>query len=125
MVEGEVTRLLQAVNNGDAHALQALFARVYQELKQLARKRLAESAGHSLNTTALVHEAYLKLAHAEGHPLHGRTHFFALAAKAMRQIVIDRARARVAGKRGGGDAQLVELDEALGISGGELDADEL
>ncbi|MBS0583663.1 MAG: sigma-70 family RNA polymerase sigma factor [Proteobacteria bacterium] len=125
MVGGEVTGLLEAVNNGDAQALHALFARVYRELKQLARKRLAESAGHSLNTTALVHEAYLKLAHSEGRPLHGRTHFFALAAKAMRQIVIDRARAHVAEKRGGSEARLVELDEALGVPGGGLEADEL
>lgn len=125
MVESEITALLEAASNGDSHALQALFVRVYHELKQLARHRLAESAGHSLNTTALVHEVYLKLAHSDGRPLHGRTHFFALAAKAMRQIVIDRARARAAEKRGGGEMQLVELDEALDVSGSELDADEL
>ena len=61
MAAGEVTELIEAAGKGDAAALQALFAQVYDELKQLARKQLAASSGNTLNTTALVHEAYLKL----------------------------------------------------------------
>lgn len=121
----EVTALIEAANSGDAKAQHALFARVYAELKQVARKQLAASAGHSINTTGLVHEAYLKLAQPEGRVLHGRVHFFALAAKAMRQIVIDQARARLSEKRGGADLELVTLDAAAGVSGDGFDLDEL
>jgi len=91
----------------------------------MAHHQLASAAGYTLNTTGLVHEVYLKLAQPEGRDLHGRAHFFALAAKAMRQIVIDHARARVAGKRGGGRVQMVELDEAVEVADGELGPDEL
>jgi RNA polymerase sigma factor (TIGR02999 family) len=125
MVEGEVTALIAAAGNGDAMAMQALFTRVYDELKQLARKQLASSFGHALNTTALVHEAYLKLAQPDPRQLHGRVHFFALVAKAMRQIVIDGARAQLAEKRGGQDLHLVELDEALGVADSAHGPDEL
>jgi RNA polymerase sigma factor (TIGR02999 family) len=98
---------------------------VYAELKQLARKQLAASSGNTLNTTALVHEAYLKLVQPEPRQLQGRVHFFALAAKAMRQIVVDHARARATEKRGGEGLQIVELDEALGATDGALAPDEL
>jgi len=123
-VADEITRLVQAAGEGDRAAFEALFARVYDELKVLARKQLSLSAGHTLNTTGLVHEAYLKLAQPGGTDLRGRVHFFALAAKAMRQIVIDRARARIADKRGGG-AQLVDIAEASDIVDSELGPDEL
>ena len=122
---GDVTALIEAAGSGDSAALKALFARVYGELKLLARKQLANSAGHTLNTTVLVHEAYLKLAQPEAQGLRGRVHFFALAAKAMRQIVIDHARARLAEKRGGDNLQVVELDEAAGVADGELGPEEL
>ena len=122
---GDVTALIQAADSGDAAALQALFARVYGELKYLARRQLGMGAGHTLKTTELVHEAYLKLARPEGLSLQGRRHFFALAAKAMRQVVIDHARARLADKRGGADASVVELDEASEVASPELGADEL
>jgi RNA polymerase sigma factor (TIGR02999 family) len=122
---GDVTALIEAAGNGDAKAVQALFARVYDELKLLAHKQLAASFGHTLNTTGLVHEAYLKLARPEGHRLHSRLHFFALAAKVMRQIAIDHARARIAGKRGGENLQVVELGEAIDIADPELGPDEL
>jgi RNA polymerase sigma factor (TIGR02999 family) len=125
MVAGEVTALIEAAGKGDEVALQALFARVYDELKQLARKQLAASSGNTLNTTALVHEAYLKLAQPDSHHLHGRTHFFALAAKAMRQIVVDHARARLTEKRGGEHLQMVELNEASGVADAALAPDEL
>jgi RNA polymerase sigma factor (TIGR02999 family) len=116
----EVAALIDAAGKGDADALKALFARVYDELKVLARKQLQGSSDATLSTTGLVHEAYLKLVHPEGFDLRGRVHFFALAAKAMRQIVIDRARARIADKRGGGQLQIVELDEAAEIADSEL-----
>jgi RNA polymerase sigma factor (TIGR02999 family) len=122
---GDVTALIDAAGSGDAAALKALFARVYDELKVLARKQLQGSSDATLSTTGLVHEAYLKLVQPEVHGLQGRVHFFALAAKAMRQIVIDHARARVAGKRGGGQIQMVELDEAVEVADGELGPDEL
>jgi RNA polymerase sigma factor (TIGR02999 family) len=125
MVAGEITALLKAAGSGDAKAMQALFARVYDELKQIARKRLAASSAHSLNTTGLVHEAYLKLAQPDVPSLHGRVHFFALAAKAMRQIVIDHARARATDKRGGENLQMADLDEAIGIADSEPGPDEL
>ena len=117
--------LIEAANGGDARALQALFARVYDELKILARKQLASVGASTLNTTALVHEAYLKLAGPNGRSLHGRVHFFALTAKAMRQIVIDRARARSTEKRGGEHLQLVDLEAASAVAAGELAPDEL
>jgi RNA polymerase sigma factor (TIGR02999 family) len=125
MGAGDVTALIEASNGGDPAARQALFARVYDELKQLAHKQLAVAGGHTLDTTGLVHEAYLKLAQPESANLHGRSHFFALAAKAMRQIVIDHARAQVADKRGGSNLCLVGLDEADGVAAPELAADEL
>jgi len=120
----DVTALIQAAGSGDATALQALFGRVYAELKQMAHHQLASAAGHTLNTTGLVHEVYLKLAQPEGRDLHGRAHFFALAAKAMRQIVIDHARARMTDKRGGAGLQIVTLDAAEGVVDGELGPDE-
>jgi RNA polymerase sigma factor (TIGR02999 family) len=122
---GDVTALIDAAGSGDATALKALFARVYDELKVLARKQLQSSADATLSTTGLVHEAYLKLVQPEAQDLHGRVHFFALAAKAMRQIVIDHARARIADKRGGGHLQMVELNEAVDVADGELGPDEL
>jgi len=121
----DVTALIQAAGSGDAAALQALFGRVYAELKQMAHHQLASAAGHTLNTTGLVHEVYLKLAQPEGRDLYGRAHFFALAAKAMRQIVIDHARARMTDKRGGAGLQIVTLDAAEGVVDGELGPDEL
>lgn len=122
---GEVTELIDAANSGDAAAAQALFARVYDELKWIARKRIAASPAPTLSTTGLVHEAYLKLAQPRAGDVRSRTHFFALAAKAMRQIVIDRARARMSDKRGGADLCLVELDNAGDVADPQLGPDEL
>lgn len=121
----DVETLIDAASGGSAPAVQALFARVYDELKILARKQLAGAAASTLNTTALVHEAYLKLAKSDGRDLHGRVHFFALAAKAMRQIVIDHARARLTEKRGGGNVQWIDVEAASDLSGGDLAPDEL
>ena len=106
-------------------ALKALFEQVYVELKKLAHAQLAASAGHTMDTTGLVHEAYLKLVQPDARDAQGRAHFFALAAKAMRQLVIDLARARLADKRGGAGLQLVDLVAADGIIDGQLGPEEL
>lgn len=115
MDEG-IDALIASACDGDPAALNALFARVYGELKHLARKQLAAAPGATLNTTGLVHETYLKLAQPDGMSLQGRRHFFALSAKAMRQIVIDRARARLTDKRGGGHLQVVNIDDAADLA---------
>ena len=122
---GDERNSLDAGDRDDAVAIKALFTRVYEELKPLARKQLAASDGHTLNTTGLIHEAYLKLARGAERPLHNRVHFFALAAKAMRQIVIDHARARIADKRGGAQLHVVDLDEASDVAGPDLSPNDL
>lgn len=97
----EVTRLLQAVREGEAGSLDRLVGLVYDELRALARRQLArERAGHTLHATALVHEAYMKLA---GTPVDAsdRAHFLAIAARVMRQVLVDHARRKQAQKRGG------------------------
>jgi RNA polymerase sigma factor (TIGR02999 family) len=117
--------LIAAANGGDARALKGLFSHVYGELKVIARKQLHGSNAPTLNTTALVHEAYLKLWHPEGRALQGRVHFFALAAKAMRQIVMDHARARLTGKRGRDEIDIIDIEAAFDISDDKLSPEEL
>lgn len=98
----EVTQLLQRVRAGDADARDRLFPLVYEELRQVARRALRrERPDHTMRPTELVHEAFLKLGSAEA-PWQDRAHFFGVAARAMRQILVDHARRRMAGKRGGG-----------------------
>lgn len=100
MVSTETTALLHAVREGDVRAFDALVPHVYAELRQLSEKRIRGQAGAvTLSATGLVHEAYLKL--AGGGDWADRAHFMAVAARAMRQILVDRARARTADKRGG------------------------
>ncbi|HEX5219802.1 MAG TPA: ECF-type sigma factor [Verrucomicrobiae bacterium] len=102
-----VTLLLERVHHGDAQAAQDLLPLVYEELRRLAAYRLAgERPGHTLQPTALVHEAWLKIAGNEQRTWNGREHFFAAAAEAMRRILVDRARRRLAAKRGSGEARL-------------------
>ncbi|GJG86789.1 DNA-directed RNA polymerase sigma-70 factor [Gemmatimonadetes bacterium T265] len=108
---GTVTTLLREAGAGDAQALDRVFAAVYAELRRLARLVRRGQPGATLSSTALVHEAYLKLVPAADQEWRGRAHFFALAARAMRQVLVDAARARLRAKRGGG-AQLVTLDGA-------------
>lgn len=107
-----VTQLLQAARGGDGRALDALFARVYDELHRLAHQVRQGRAGETLRTTALVHEAYLKLIPSADMSWESRAHFFSVAARAMRQVLVDAARRRVAQKRGGGEL-LVSLDERV------------
>ncbi len=102
MNSSEVTELLVRWRDGDRRALDALIPQVYQELRMVARRRLAgEQAGHSLAPTDLVHEAFARLVTAEV-PWTDRVHFFAVAAGTMRRILVDRARSRLRHKRGGG-----------------------
>jgi RNA polymerase sigma factor (TIGR02999 family) len=97
------TRLLLASTDGDREALDQLVPQVYEELRRIAHRHLhRERPGHTLNTTALVHEAYLALIHQEAVNVKNRLHFFALASRAMRNILIDYARRHCAKKRGGG-----------------------
>jgi RNA polymerase sigma factor (TIGR02999 family) len=119
----EVTRVLAAVGRGDPHAAELLLPLVYDELRRLAGVRLAaETPGQTLQATALVHEAYLRLVGADASPhWDDRGHFFAAAAEAMRRILIDQARRKHAAKRGGGLARR-ELDHAE-IAAPEPDAD--
>jgi RNA polymerase sigma factor (TIGR02999 family) len=125
----EVTRILLAIEQGDAHAAGKLLPLVYDELRRLAARKLArEKPGQTLQPTALVHEAYLRLfGQGQAPSLQDRGHFFAAAAAAMRRILIDNARRKLTRKRGGGrkrqpldavaapqaDEELLALDEAL------------
>ncbi|MEO7966627.1 MAG: sigma-70 family RNA polymerase sigma factor [Gemmatimonadaceae bacterium] len=109
-----VTGLLQAWGAGDASALDALFPIVYGELRQRASHVLGrESVGHTLQPTALVHEAYLRLVDQRVVRWEGRTQFFALAARVMRRVLVDHARARLAGKRGAGANHVTLIETAL------------
>lgn len=120
-----ITSLIELAGRGEETALRRLFQRVYNELKLLARKERRRIAANTLNTTGLVHEAYLKLAGAEKFEPDSRHHFFALAAKAMRQIVIDHARASVCDKRGGAGLAIVDLDAAVDVRDGACDPETL
>ena len=111
------TQLLIAAGRGDAEASGQLFARLYEELRHCARRQLRGRAGSLVSTTVLVHETYLKLIHAERLEAGSRGHFMALAARAMRQVLVDHARRRQADKRGG-DAIFVTLDERAADAAG-------
>jgi len=123
MAQGQVTQLLAALRDGDSSALDRLFPLVYEELRRAARAQLArEKPGHTLQPTALVHEAFLKLVGRSAGDIQDRTHFVALAARAMRQILVDHARRRRAAKRGAGEAPLTLTNSDVGF---ELPIDEL
>ena len=105
------TLLLQAAERGDTHAAESLLALVYDELRRLANYKLSrEAPGQTLQPTALVHEAWLKLIGAGDRRFENRTHFFAVASEAMRRILIDRARRRRS-QRHGGQFERVELED--------------
>jgi len=108
---GEITRLLVAYRGGDRAAFDRLVPLVYGDLRRIARRHLrGRSSGRTLDATGLVHEAWVKLAEATGAEWQDRGHFLAVAARAMRQIVIDDARRHAAAKRGGGE-RAVTLEE--------------
>jgi RNA polymerase sigma factor (TIGR02999 family) len=108
---GMVTRILRAVEEGDPKAADELLPIVYEELRRLARSLMAKTPpGNTLQPTALVHEAYLRLVGHEDPAWNSRGHFFAAAAQAMRQILVDQARRKRAAKHGG-DRQRLDADE--------------
>jgi len=112
----DVTQILQAIDSGDAKAASELLPLVYDELRKLAALRMnGEGAGHTLQATALVHEAYIRLVGKQDPGWQNRGHFFAAAAEAMRRILVDHARATNADKRGG-DWERVSLENAGDLS---------
>ena len=113
----EVTQLLAAWGKGDKSALDRLLPLVHAELRRIARRQMSqERDGHTLQATALVNEAYLRLAGQQGFEWQNRAHFFAVCAQVMRHVLIDHARAHARDKRGGG-AVHVSLDEAAALAG--------
>lgn len=119
-----MTALLQAWSAGDDTALDRLVPLVHAELRRLARRYMRrERAGHTIQTTALIHEAYIRLVQSKAIAWQNRAHFFGISARLMRQVLVDFARERGYRKRGGGDRR-VPLDEALLVTDGP-DADVL
>jgi RNA polymerase sigma factor (TIGR02999 family) len=113
---GDVTRLLAAWSEGDQHALEEVMPLVYNELHRIARHQWSRQApGQTLQPTALIHEAFLKLVGHGDKPFQNRTHFFSLAATAMRQVLVNHAEASLAKKRGGGivNVSFEEVDPAV------------
>jgi RNA polymerase sigma factor (TIGR02999 family) len=114
---GDVSNLLRAWSGGDQNALEMLTPVVYDELRRLARRyKRRERPGHSLQTTALVNEAYMRLVDYKRMQWQNRAHFFAVSAQLMRRILVDHARRH--NLKRGGDAQQVSLEEAAAVSGG-------
>jgi len=119
----QVTQLLRAWGNGDPTALDELLPLVYGELhRQAERFMRSQTPGHTLQVTGLVHEAYLRLVNQEGAEWQGRAHFFGVAGKAMRSILVDHARARGAAKRGAG-AQRLSLGAVDAAAGPDVAVD--
>lgn len=127
---GDITRLLSSAASGDSDALNRLIPLIYPDLREIAHRRIrGEREGHTLNTTAVVHEAYVRIVEGEHQEWRDRVHFLAVASKVMRHVLIDYARMKQASKRGGGAApvtlsdqhaveeervlDVLELDEAL------------
>ena len=110
----DATQILSQIESGDPSAAEKLLALVYQELRKLAAAKMAqEKLDQTLQATALVHEAYIRLVGSEAQNWKGRTQFFTAAAEAMRRILIDRARARHAAKRGGHLARYLPRESLL------------
>jgi RNA polymerase sigma factor (TIGR02999 family) len=108
----DINDLLERVKAGDHAAVEQLLTLAYKELRRIAANMMRrERQGHTLQPTALVHEAYARMFEREGARFENRAHFFAVAAKAMRHILVDYARRRLAARRGGADQQRVELLE--------------
>lgn len=119
---GELTRLLRQVRNGEPGASAELFPLIYAELRRIAGLQMArERRDHTLQATAVVHEAYLRMCGGQPPDWKDRTQFFAFAARIMRQILIDYARQRRAGKRGGAAARKIDLDAEFLVQDDRLD----
>lgn len=110
----DIRRLLDGVRAGRREDWDELFALVYEDLRHLARRHLRGRPTGTLGTTAIVNEAYLRLAAQTSHRLNDRVHFLAVASRAMRYVLVDHARAKLADKRGGGAAR-VELDDGVAV----------
>ena len=120
--QSQITALLERWSNGESGAFDRLIPIVYDQLRELAHQRLRHAAGDpSLNTTGLVHEAYLKLVDAPTVSVENRHHFLGIASRAMRNVLVDHARARLAAKRGGG-VETLELRDNAWIDGVDMDA---
>jgi RNA polymerase sigma factor (TIGR02999 family) len=120
----DITRWLERLREGDASAHARVLEALYGDLRRIASEKMrAQRAGHTLQATALVHEAWIRLAAAPAHDYRDREHFLAVAARAMRQVLVDHARARTADKReGGASLEPVALDTLVGaFERGELD----
>lgn len=116
-----VSHLLDQWNNGDREALDKLMPLIYEELRKMAKRYMnQQKPGHTLQTTALIHEAYLRMVKQKEKHFENRAHFFGVAAQAMRHILVDYARARHATKRGGA-ARPVSLEEAALVTQGRAD----
>jgi RNA polymerase sigma factor (TIGR02999 family) len=116
----EITKLLNDWSKGNQAALSQLMPLIYAELHKLARRHMhRRNPNQTLQTTALIHEAYLRLARHPGRQYHNRAEFYGVAAKAMRHVLVDHARARQAAKRGGG-WQVVPLDDEIAVSSERL-----
>jgi RNA polymerase sigma factor (TIGR02999 family) len=121
----DVTRILNAIEQGDAGEADKLLPLVYEELRRLAAHKMSqEKPGHTLQATALVHEAYIRLVGSGDQDWSGRTHFFSAAAEAMRRILIDNARRKKSLKRGGGHQRL-DLDKLALSDDGDLVSDDI
>ena len=121
----DVTRILNAIEQGDTKAADELLPLVYEELRRLAARKMShEPPGQTLQATALVHEAYIRLVGSEAQNWSGRTHFFTAAAEAMRRILIDNARRKKSQKRGGGE-QRIDLAKAAALGDNQEELDDL
>ena len=121
----DVTRILNAIEQGDGQAADELLPLVYEELRLLAAQKLAqERPGQTLQATALVHEAYIRLVEAENQSWNSRGHFFKAAAEAMRRILVESARKKKSLKRGA-DKKRVQFDESLLVASHQIHADDL
>ncbi|MCA9736520.1 MAG: ECF-type sigma factor [Gemmatimonadota bacterium] len=116
----EITRLLESASSGDGEAFDRVFRVVYDELRGLARLVRRGRASETLNTTALVHEAYLRLLPSQGLAWQGRSHFMGVAARAMRQVLVRAAERRSAIKRGGGDEPVSLVESQHQRLGGDV-----
>jgi RNA polymerase sigma-70 factor, ECF subfamily len=111
---GEITQLLRAVRAGNGEVADRLASLVYRELRRVAARYMArEKPGHTLQPTALVHEIYMRLLDKRDLDWQDRTHFFAVAAREMRRVLVDLSRIRHAKKRGGAEARRIDLEEAV------------
>lgn len=121
----DVTRILNAIEQGDTRSADRLLPLIYEELRVLAAQKLSrEPPGQTLQATALVHEAYIRLVGAEAQDWKSRGHFFKAAAEAMRRILVENARRKKSQKRGG-DKQRVELDESILVAPEDIAPDDL